>query len=117
MQEINIQSHGFELDENIRTYINQQLHYIFGLEKYLVQKVVIKLFEDNSLQNDENQCCYIRVEVSNQPAIITELKSLDIFTAIDLALERAMLKVSHRLNGKNAFRKRLFNKRDELLHG
>lgn len=115
MEELNIQAHGFELDEKMRIYINQRLNNMFGLDKYLVRKVTITLFCDKALQGDENKCCRIRFEVKNQPPIITELKSLDMYTAIDLAIERANLKVSHRLNGENATRKRLKNKNTSFI--
>ncbi len=113
MEEINIQAHGFELDKKIRMHIRQHLHNVFGIEKYLVHKIIIKLFDENDLNNTK-KCCQIRIDVRNQPPIITELKSLDLFTAIDLAIERTNLKASHRFNGEHAIQKRLKDKRSAL---
>ena len=100
MEEINIQTHGFELNQKTRVHIVKKLHSLFGLKKYMVYKIIIKLFDEKELGNDADKCCRVQVHVRNQPVVNTELRSLDILTAIDLAIERASLKLSHRVNGK-----------------
>lgn len=117
MEEINIQTHGFELDQKTRVHIVKYLHSLFGLKKYMVHKIVIKLFDEKELGNDANKCCHVQVHVKNQPVVITELRSLDILTAIDLAIEHASLKLSHRVNGNKEIQKRLEYKRNRLLYG
>jgi len=117
MVEINIQAHGFELDQKTRVHIVKYLHSLFGLKKYMVHKIIIKLFDEKGMRNNSDKCCRVQVHVKNQPTVITELRSLDIHTAIDLAIEHASLKLSHRVNGKKEIHKRLENKRNTLLYG
>jgi ribosome-associated translation inhibitor RaiA len=97
MQEIDIKTNGIVIDESIRKYINQRLHSVFGFDANQVRKIVITLINEENIRGDFERCCHIEVWIIDRSPIITELKSLDIFTAISLAIERAHLKLSHNI--------------------
>ena len=116
MEEIYIDMHGFEPDEELRQHIVQKFYSVFGLKQYMLRKFSIKLFHENYEQGDACVRCSVQADVKNQPVVITELTSPSAITAIDLAIEHANLKLSHRINGNKEIQKRVQQKRDDPLH-
>lgn len=111
MEQIDIQAHGIELDESVRKHIIQRLHSVFGFNRYGVHKIIIRLFDDQGLSVNDEKCCRIEVRIRDQPTIITELKSLDVLMVVTLAIERANLKLSHRVKDDKSIRKQIdYNK-------
>ena len=117
MEEINIQSHGIKLTEQMRKHIMQRLNSVFGFDKTKVQKIVIKLFEHDQNNNDAEITCHIKIYIKNKPVITTKLKSLDVFTAITLAIERTKLKHDHQLNDQHKMNKRTLLNQKSLAYG
>ena len=117
MEEINIQSHGIKLTEQMRKHIMQRLNSVFGFDKTKVQKIVINLFEPNQKNNDSEITCLIKIYIKNRPVILTKLKSLDIFTAITLAIERAKLKHDHQFNNQQKKNKRTLLNQKSYAYG
>ncbi|MBT8124773.1 MAG: hypothetical protein KJO81_08115 [Gammaproteobacteria bacterium] len=107
MEEINIQAKGITLNKNMINHIRQRLHSVFGFNQYEVQKIVITLFDEERSSDDIANRCHIEVKIRNQPSIITELVSFDIFTATTLAIERAHLKISRRLMDNKIMHKQI----------
>ena len=50
MDEIKIQTHGFELNEKMRAHIEQRLYLVFGLKQYEVRKIIIKLSDEKKIK-------------------------------------------------------------------
>ncbi len=117
MEEVNIQSQGITLTEQMRNHITQRLNSVFGFDKTKVQKIVIKLFDHDQKNNDSEITCLIKIYIKNRPVITTKLKSLDIFTAITLAIERAKLKLDHRLDDQNKKNSRTLLSQKTLAYG
>lgn len=107
MEEINIQANGFTLNEKMSKHILQSLHSVFGFHYYDVQKIVITLFDEKKLSDDINNRCRIEIKIRNQPAIITELISVDVYKATSLAIERAHLRASRLLMDKKKIHKQI----------
>ncbi|MEJ2115634.1 MAG: hypothetical protein P8X88_06210 [Gammaproteobacteria bacterium] len=107
MEKIIIQANGFVLNEKMRKHVLQRLHSIFGFNKYEVQRIVITFFDEKEYSNNIESRCNIEVKIKDQPAIITELVSFDIFMATTLAIERAHLKTSRRVIDEKAIRKQI----------
>ena len=97
MQEIDIKTNGIILNEPMRKHINQRLHSVFGFDTHQVRKITVTLFDDKNTQGDFEKSCHIEIQIIGKPTINTELKSLDIYSAISLAIERTHLKLSHNL--------------------
>ena len=117
MEEINIQSHGIKLTEQMRKHIMQRLNSVFGFDKTKVQKIVIKLFEHDQNNSGSEITCHIKIYIKNKPVIITKLKSLDVLTAITLAIERTKLKHDHQLNDQHNKNKRIQLDQKPLEYG
>lgn len=115
MEEIHIDLHGFESSEKLRQHILRRFNSEFGLRQYMLRRVDIKLSHRGSEQDDVVICCRVQADVKNQPVVVTELRSQNAMTAIDLAIEHAHLKLSHRINGNKEIRKRLQKKRNRFL--
>jgi hypothetical protein len=107
MEQIDIQAHGIELDEKVRKHIMQRLHSVFGFNRYGVHKIIIRLYDNKGCSDNNEKCCSIEVRIRDQPAIITELKSLDVLMAVTLAIERANLKLSHRVKDDKSIREQI----------
>ena len=100
MEEINIKSEGIILTEAMRKYLVDQLNTVFGFNKKRIKKIFIKILEDKESQTKTAVSCRIKIYIEGHPVISTELKTLDIYSAISLAIERANLKISRRLSDK-----------------
>lgn len=108
MQEIDIKTNGIIINKPMCKHINQRLHSVFGFDTYQVRKIIVTLFDDKNSRGDFEKCCHIEIKIIGKPTIITELKSLDIYSAISLAIERAHLKLSH-----NLLNEKIINKQAE----
>ena len=117
MKEINIQSVGLEITEDIRKHIAKSLHCIFGFNKYKVYKIIIKLIDQDNVVNYSNISCCIQIYIKDQPVIKTKLNTLDIFSAITLAMERSKLKVDHGLNTKNDMDQQMILNEKSIRYG
>ncbi|MFK7816836.1 MAG: HPF/RaiA family ribosome-associated protein [Gammaproteobacteria bacterium] len=115
MEEIHIDFQGFESSQKLRQHIVRRFQSEFGLKQYMISKINIRLSHGDSEQDEMAICCRVQADIKNQPVVITELISENVITAIDLAIEHANLKLSHRINGNKEFRKRLENKKKRFL--
>ncbi len=115
MEDTRIQADGFELSEKMRAHIVDYLHAVFGLKQHMLRKILIKLYDDEDLKLGADKFFRIHIYIQNQPMLITELRSPDILTAIELAVERANLKLSQRMNGRKEIRKRLEHERSRMI--
>jgi hypothetical protein len=116
MDDLHIDMHGFGSDEELRQKIIKKFHLTFGLNQYVVQKISIKLLDETSEHGNAFVRCSVQANVKNQPVVITEIKSQNAITAINLAIEHANLKLSHRINGNKEIQKRVQQKKDEQLY-
>ena len=117
MEEINIKSYGINITEDMRKHIVQRLNSVFGFNKSQVQKIVIKLYEKDKQIDENDISCHIKIYIKNNRPITTKLKSLDIFSAITLAIERAKLKLDHQIIGENNKNKRILINKKSLRYG
>lgn len=116
MDVIHIDVKGLGSSVKLRQHVIRRFHSEFGLKRYMLHKIVIKLFLGDCGNGDEVVCCRVQAEVKNQPVVITELRSANAIIAIDLAIEHANLKLSHRINGSKEIRKRIQKKRNAPLY-
>ena len=117
MENIDLQTHGFRLNEAMRKHILKRVHTVFGFGEYKVKKIIITLFDKSEKQDKSEISCHVHVKVQDQPSIIAEYNTMDIFSAFDLAIERASIKASNRLKDEKHFRKQLEYKRSPDLFG
>lgn len=115
MTAIDIQTQGFELNEHMQKCILQRIHSVFGFGKYEIQKIIITLLSEN--EHDARKSCNILVKPKGLPTISTQLESLDIYTAISLAIERAHLKLERRTINDKTIEKQLENNKKINLYG
>ncbi|MFK7816455.1 MAG: HPF/RaiA family ribosome-associated protein [Gammaproteobacteria bacterium] len=115
MASINIQTKGLELNEHMQKCILRRIHSVFGFSKHEIQKIVITLLNEN--EHDARKLCNILVKPKGLPTISTQLESLDIYTAISLAIERAHLKLERRNINDKTIEKQLENNKKISLYG
>ena len=106
MEEINIKSEGINLSEEMRKHLVNQMHAMFGFSMNKIKKVFIRIMEDEGSQNKTPITCSIKVYIEGHPTISTKLTTLDIQSAISLAIERANLKISRRLSDERINKQR-----------
>lgn len=117
MEEIDIQTHGIELDEFMIKSILKRIHSVFGFSKYEIHKMVITLSDVKDNEGNEWKGCFIQIKAKDYLTITTELKSLDIYTAITLAIESAHLKLEHRTINDKTLNNKLEHHRKINLYG
>ena len=117
MEKIDLQTHGFRLNEAMKKHMMKRLHSVFGFGEYKVKKIIITLFDKSEMLDKSEIFCRVDLKVQDQPSIIAEYNTMDIFSAFDLAIERASIKASNRLKDEKHFRKQLEYKRSSDLFG
>ena len=117
MEKIDLRTHGFHLNEAMRKHMMKRVHTVFGFGEYKVKKIIITLFDKSEKLDKSEISCRVHVKVQDQPRIIEEYNTMDIFSAFDLAIERASIKASNRLKDEKHFRKQLDYKRNPDLFG
>ena len=117
MEEINLRTHGFHLNEATRKHIMKRLYTVFGFEEIKIKKLIITFSNESKKQDKSEVSCCIHIKVEGQPRITTEHKAFDLFSAFSLAIEHARLKTSNRLKDEKHFRKQLDYKRKPDIYG
>ena len=117
MQEIDIQTFGINLNEPMRKHILERLHSVFGYEKNKVNKIIIKLYDQSDINHATNMTCYIKIYIDDKSPIITKLESLDIFSAITLAIERARIKLDKSINNTHQEKARIQINEKKIRYG
>ena len=117
MQEIDIQTYGINLNEPMRKHILKRLHSVFGYDKNKVNKIIIKLYDQSDNNHATNMACYIKIYIDDKSPIITKLESLDIFSAITLAIERARIKLDKSISNTHQEKARIQINEKKIRYG
>ena len=87
--QIDIQTRGFSLTHALLGYSQRR---VLGAMAYIsghVNRVVIRLSDINGPRGGADKCCHIQVTLAGMPDVIVEDTEIDMYTAIDRAIDRA----------------------------
>ena len=87
--QIDIQTRGFSLTNALLEYSQRR---VLGAMAYIsghVNRVVIRLSDINGPRGGADKCCHVQVALAGMPDVIVEDTEIDMYTAIDRAIDRA----------------------------
>ena len=87
--QINITARKFTLTDALYTYAKRRLNFSLANKNEHVHKVNMRLSDINGPRGGSDKRCHIQVVLNGLPDIVIEDVQTDMYTAIDLACDRA----------------------------
>jgi ribosome-associated translation inhibitor RaiA len=87
--QIDIQTRGFSLTDALYSYSQRR---VLGAMAYIsghVNRVVIRLSDINGPRGGADKCCRIQIALAGIPAVVVEDTEVNMYDAIDRAVDRA----------------------------
>ncbi len=95
--QIDIQARDFHLTKALRGYIERRLAFALSARDEHIQRVRVRLSDINGPRGGADKCCHIQVVLAHLPDVVIKDTKADLYTAIDLATDRAGRTVGRRL--------------------
>ncbi len=104
--QIDIQSRGFSLTDALVNYSEQRL--IFSMSHFSdhINKVVVRLSDINGPRGGKDKCCHLRLIIAGLPNIVVKDTEINMYAAIDRAMDRIRRAVARRLDRQRTLLKR-----------
>ena len=87
--QIDIQSRGFPLTNALLGYSQQRVHLAMAYISGHVNRVIIRLSDINGPRGGADKCCRIQVALAGIPDVVVGDTEVDMYDAIDRAVDRA----------------------------
>jgi len=87
--QFDIQARHFILTDALREHTEKRLNFALSCCSEHIQKVVIRLSDINGPRGGEDKLCKLQVVLKGLPDVIVEDIQLDLYVAIDRAVDRA----------------------------
>lgn len=87
--QIDIQSRGFSLTEALFNHTQKRVHRAMSYCSGHVNRVVIRLSDTNGPRGGSDKRCHIQVVLAGIPDVVVEDTKVDLYAAIDRAINRA----------------------------
>jgi len=87
--QIDIQSRGFSLTNALLGYSQRRVLFAMAYISGHVSRVVIRLSDINGPRGGADKCCHIQVALAGMPDVVVEDTEVDMYAAIDRAIDRA----------------------------
>ena len=84
-----IQSQGFPLTAALAEHSRRRLRFVLTRQSDRVQRVVVRLGDENGPRGGVDKFCRIQVHLLDAPVALIEDIGLDLYTVIDRAADRA----------------------------
>ena len=94
--QINIQSRGFSLTDALHDYTQRRVHFAMSNSSDHINRVVVRLSDINGPRGGADKCCRIQIVLSGIPDVVVEDTEVDMYAAIDRAIDRARRTVKRR---------------------
>ncbi len=86
------------MTEAIRAHITRRLGFTLSSHDEHIDYVKVRLSDINGPRDGADKCCQVMVVIPQLPDVVIEDKEVDLYVAIDRAVERASRTVNRRLN-------------------
>lgn len=87
--QIDIQSYGISLNDTLRDYAQRRLLFAMAYCSGHINRVVISLSNVNNPHGGANKRCHILVILTGIPDVMVEDTQINLYAAIDRAIDRA----------------------------
>lgn len=98
--QIDIQSRGFSLTDALQNYIQRRLHFSMSHSSDYINQAVIRLSDINGPRGGADKCCHVHIVMAGIPNVVVEDTEVDMYAAIDRAIDRARRTVSRKIDRK-----------------
>ncbi|MFC1664916.1 HPF/RaiA family ribosome-associated protein [Pseudomonadota bacterium] len=88
---IEIQARNFTLTEALQNHADRRLYFSLTPCVVHIQRIVMRLSEDNGPVAGTDKCCQLQLVLSGLPDVVTEQTETDFYVAIDRAINCARL--------------------------
>lgn len=95
---IQIHTHGFELDDELREHLARRLAYALNHGLTQISRIIVRCADINGPRGGVDKQCTIEVRLKGASAIVIEDTQADLRVAIDRAAERAGRTLDRQLN-------------------
>lgn len=85
---VDIQSLGFPMTEALADHAGRRLRFVLPRHSDRIQRVVVRLGDENGPRGGLDKFCRIQVYLCNAPLAVIEATAPDLYTAIDRAVDR-----------------------------
>jgi len=102
--QIDIQTKGFELTEALRRHIIRRLGFRLSISDQPVQRVNLHLMDENGPRGGKDKRCRIRIILARVADVVVEDTQVDLYLAIDRAIDRAGRSLNRRLERQRDWR-------------
>ena len=96
--QIDIQSRGFSLTDSLISYAQRRLLFAMSYCSGHVNRAVIRLSDINGPRGGADKRCHIQIVLAGIPDVVVEDTEVDLYAAIDRAIERARRSVFRRVD-------------------
>ncbi len=102
---IEIQAVNFTISQAINQYIQRRVK--FGLKKRqdAIRRIIVRLTDINGPKGGKDKCCHIQIVMPKIEDVIIEDTEVNIYQAVDKAVERASRNVNKYLAKKALFKR------------
>ena len=95
--QIDIQARNFSLTHALRGHIERRLGFALSTRDEHIQRISVRLSDINGPRGGEDKCCHIQVVLPHLTDVVIEDTEVDMYAAIDRAVDRAGRTVDRRL--------------------
>jgi len=95
--QIDIQARDFTLTNALRDHIVRRLGFALRNRDSHIQHVIVRLSDINGPRGGADKCCHIQVTLPKLSDVVIEDTEVNLYVAIDRAVERAGRTVGRRL--------------------
>ena len=102
---IDIQTRGFSLTEALLSYTQGKLLFAMSYCSDHVNRVVIRLYDINGPRGGADKRCHVQVVLPGIPDVVIEDTEVDLYAAIDRAIDRARRTVVRKVDRQQTLQK------------
>lgn len=95
--QIDIQTRNFPLSDARRSHIKRRLDSTLSTREFHIHRVLVRLADVNGPRGGADKCCHIQVVLTNLPDVVIKDTEVDLYAAIDRAVDRAGRTTGRRL--------------------
>lgn len=91
-------THGMNLDQSLRTYLEERLEHALGRFRHLVGRVDVQLRDEQRPRRGDASRCRVVVDMRRDGALVVEETRADPFAAVAGAMDRIRAAMRRRAN-------------------
>lgn len=103
--QIDIQSRGFSMTDEILRYAEMRLLYAMSFCQDHINRVKIRLSDINGPRGGTDKRCHLQVVIPGMPDIVVKDTEVDLYDAIDRAMDRARRTALRKIKRLRSMRK------------